>query len=532
MGLRKISVIALLAVAVGVMAVPARRDGFMRTAVDGTEKMVYLHGNEDFHYMTDTEGNWLDETTLLPLTEEEKSERLQVKGERAIRKAAQATGTGRLLAPKGPVILVNFSDTMFSSTREQMIEWAMGENYTQNGASGSIRKYFYDNSYGQYNLQLDVYGPVTISKGYAYYGQNKNDRDGADMHPDEMIVEACKAADQLGVDFSQYDYNNDGEVDWVVVVYAGQGEADSYIANTIWPHQYTLSSTNKSFQLDGKTIDRYCCTNEICTNRDGSTGGLAGIGVFVHEFSHILGLPDLYTTNSTDHKTLGMWDIMDYGCYNNDLKSPPMYSAYERWWMGWLQPELLNTAADITLSELSTGQKAGYINAQGEAVSNILSPYPTVFYMLENRQQTSWDTYLPGHGLLITKINYRYNWWNGNTINNTASNMGVDIIEADGLAPSFDSNNRGNGYFGKQGDAYPTESVTSFTQVTNYPITNIAENNGLITFKVNGGGAPILLNVETTEVKQPAQKILRDGKIVIIRGDKEYDILGHENHQL
>lgn len=526
--MKKIFLIGMLFVCAGAWAIPARKDGKMMRAADGTEKMVYMHGNEDMHYLTDENGVWLDASTLLPMSEAAKSEKLKVKSERAARRVAQQTGIDRLLAPKGPVILVNFSDTAFTYSKESMIEWATAEDFHEDGATGSIREYFYDASFGQYNLQLDFYGPVTVSKSQAYYGQN--DGNDNDMHPGEMVREACQLAhDSCGLDFSQYDYNGDGDVDWVVVVYAGKGEADSYIENTIWPHQYLLSWTGNDITLDGKTIDRYCCTNEI----DGTIGGRAGIGVFVHEFSHILGLPDLYpTVKGADYKTLTNWDIMDYGVYNNDLKTPPMYSAYERWWMGWMEPTLLTEAADVTLLELNAGQGAGYLTDNGTAVDNILSPYPSVFYMLENRQQSGWDEYLPGHGLLITKVNYHYNWWRGNSVNNSENNMGVDIIEADGLTPDYDKKHRDNGYFGKQGDVYPYGSVTSFTQVTNYQLTEIAETNGEITFKLNGGGAPTVLSVEEAKKEQVATKILRNGQVIIVRGNKEYTILGYENHQL
>ena len=522
--MKKVFLIGLLFACAGAWAIPARPGGRMMRAANGMEKMVYMHGNEDMHYLTDAEGVWLDEQTLMPLSEEAKAERIRMKSERAQRRAVQTTGLDRLLAPKGPVILVNFSDTVLTHSKEAMIEWATSDDYHAGGATGSIHKYFLDASFGQYDLQLDFYGPVTVSGTQAYYGGNVNNRD---QRPGKMVKEACQLADQqCGLDFSQYDYNGDGEVDWVVVVYAGQGEADSYVENTIWPHQYMLSATSDQINLDGKRINRYCCTNEIAWN-----GSLAGIGVFVHEFSHILGLPDLYTTNETDHKTLAMWDVMDYGVYNNDLMTPPMYSAYERWWMGWMTPQILNGAADVTLTELNAGHTAAYLTENGTTVGNILQP-DKAFYMLENRQQSGWDEYLPGHGLLITKVNFDYNKWSGNMVNNTVSNMGVDIMEADGLTPYYNSANRENGYFGKQGDVYPYQTTTSFTRVTNYQLTDIAETNGVITFKVNGGGEPTFLSVEDAKKEQVAKKILRDGQVIIIRGDKEYTILGYENHQL
>ena len=518
---RLVSISLFCAIALSVLAVPARQTGYLRVAADGTEKMVYQYGDESFHYMTDAEGNWLDETTLMPLTAEQKAVRQQAgETQRQIRRAHQGTGTDRLLARRGAVILVSYKDKAFANSFEGMYNWAMGENYTYGGATGSINRYFNDVSGNRYNMWIDVFGPVTVSKDLNYYGENNSQ--GSDKHPDELVVEACKlASTQCGANFANYDSNNDGKVDWVVIIYAGKGEADGGASNTIWPHQSDLSYSGKAFLLNGKTVDHYCCLNEV----DGQTNKRCGIGTFCHEFSHIMGLPDLYaTTQSARHKTCGSWDIMDHGCYNNGGNTPPAYSAYERWFMGWLEPKLLNEpSATVSLPELNEFYDAAYITDDGSAVNDILYPIPSSFYILENRQQKGWDKYLPGHGMLVTRINYNSSRWAGNTVNNVASSMGIDIIEADGLAPS--------GNLGKPGDLYPTGS-TEFTRSLNYQITNIAEENEIITFDVNGGGEMILLDINNVKHDTPAKKIIRNGRVVIIRGDKEYDILGNENHQL
>jgi hypothetical protein len=236
-----------------------------------------------------------------------------------------------------------------------------------------------------------------------------------------------------------------------------------------------------------------------------------------------LGLPDLYPTGQNTHngKTSGVWDIMDQGCYNNDVHTPPCYSAYERWFMGWLDPTLLNSASTDTLPAIGSSPKAFYMTESGNAISDILSPTPNVFYLMENRQNTGWDAYLPGHGMLITKITYDATKWQNNTVNANKNNLGIDILEADGLTPSAGD----SGGLGKPGDTYPTGS-TSFTKVANYQVTDIAEVNGVITFKVNGGGTPTELDTKETEALSKPRKILRDGRVVILRGEKEYDILG------
>lgn len=516
-----ISILLIAGMAMTAAAVPARRDGMVRTAADGTEKTVFLHGNEFFHYMTDEEGNWLDEETLLPLSEDTKEALVRHEAaQREVRRARESVGVSPLLAPRGIVILANYNDKAFQATNtlEAMTEWAMGENYTYNGATGSIHQYFYDQSWGQYDLQIDVVGPVTVSRNAAYYGANSTW--GNDQHADELVKEACLLADSLGADFSQYDSNGDGKVDWVVILYAGKGEASGGTANTIWPHQSDLSSWGSSITLDGKKVDHYCCLNELSSN-----GKRSGIGTFCHEFGHIMGLPDFYATNSATHKTLGEWDIMDYGPYNNNGNTPPAYSAYERWWMGWFNPTLLNEAVSIELPMLNTTKAACYITENGSAISNVNNPSPSTFYLLENRQKIGWDKYIPGHGLLITKIKFSSSKWTGNTVNNTKSSMGVDIVEADGSAPDYSYTN--SAYFGKAGDAYPA-GATTFTKASNYQVTDIAEANQIITFNVNGGSEePVILDVRpVNDGAATATKIIRDGQVLIIRNGVMYNLQG------
>ena len=509
-----VGIVMLCAVAVSAIAVPARRDGIVRTDANGNEKIVFLHGNESFHYMTDENGTWLDEETLLPMSEEVKQSKVESRKSKAkVRRAKEETGTDRLLSPRGAVILVSYQDLAFKQTNEAMTAWAMGETYTYNGATGSIHQYFYDQSWGQYDMEIDVYGPVTVSHNASYYGSN--DWNGDDQHPDELVKEACQLAhNECGADFSKYDSDNDGKVDWVVILYAGKGEADGGASTTIWPHQYELSYTGMDFQLDGKTVDHYCCLNEI----DGQTGARCGIGTFCHEFSHVMGLPDFYATNQASHRTLGSWDIMDYGPYNNDGNTPPNYSAYERWFMGWIEPTLLNTACSVTLPALQDSKAACLITENGQGISDILLPLPSTFYLLENRQKKGWDAYIKSSGMMITKVQWSKTKWANNTVNNTSSKLGVDIIEA---KPNTSS------YTDKATDLYPY-GATEFTKVADYQITNIDMENRIVTFDVNGGGQALLLDVES--IKQAdvkTRKIIENGRVVILREGLKFDILGN-----
>lgn len=507
-------IVILCAVAASAIAVPARRDGMIRTAADGTEKMVLLHGNETFHYMTDADGNWLDEETLLPMAEEMKSERLKNQNESRMvkaRRAQQETGVSRLLAPRGVIILVSFKDKAFAQTNEDMTQWAMGEKYDYNGATGSIHQYFYDQSWGQYDMQIDVVGPVTVSQNMSYYG--KNDWQGNDQHPDEMVQEACKLADAQGIDFSQYDSDGDGKVDWVVILYAGKGEADGGGTNTIWPHQYELSYTGMSFKLDGKTVDHYCCLNEL----DGTTNQRCGIGTFCHEFSHVMGLPDFYATaEGATHRTLVNWDIMDYGPYNNNGNTPPNYSAYERWFMGWMEPRQMTAPENVTLRVLHEYREA-ILLCEGDHNLDGLNPYPRTFFLLESRTLKGWDRYLPGQGMMITKIQYSPNKWINNTVNNYSNSLGVDIIEA---------KTNTNAYTGIASDLFP-KGATNWYGFEGHYVENITRDakTGTISFIYDEGWPEGIEDVQKDDV--PCTKILRDGKVIIIRDGKTYDILGN-----
>lgn len=387
------------------------------------------------------------------------------------------------------VILVQFSDLKFrlSDPYEYFSSMLMQDGFSEYGGTGCAREYFEEASMGIFKPHFDVYGPVTLSKKYSYYGGN--DTWGNDLHPEEMVIEACKALDSQ-INFADYDTDNNGDVDNVYVIYAGLGEASCNDENTIWPHSWTLDEAGMSLTLDGKKINLYGCSNEweeyYGTNRPD------GIGTFVHEFSHILGLPDLYDTSgdyysSNQTATPGSWSVLDYGPYNNDGRTPPMYSMYERNALQWCEPEVIDSPMDCTLQNLADSNH-GYI---------IQTDITREFFLLENRQQTGWDTYLPGHGMLIWHIDAYQSPFTNNTVNNNKSHHYVDLVEANGK-----SDNSNDTYM--KGYPFPgTSNKTSFTSSTtpalrdwsgdaiDLPITDIAERNGVITFKVAGGGSSL-----------------------------------------
>ena len=476
--------IVISAMVCSAWAVPARRTGIVVTQPDGSEVTVYQHGDEYFHWQTNEKGEWIkmDEDGFYRVTKALSKEEIESKRMASPKRAAMAAYPLNI-APRGLVILVNFADVAFETEKAEMDNMLIGENYTRNysysykgktysvNSKGSARQYFQNASNGQYNPQFDVIGPVTVSNNVSYYG--KNDSYGNDMYADKMVSEACKLADtEFDVDFTQYDNDNDGYVDFVFVIYAGYGEADGGASTTIWPHSWNLLSAGTQCKVDGKTVDLYACGNEL----DFYSKKHTGIGTFCHEFSHVLGLPDLYVTNTSSHTTMNEWDIMDYGPYNNEGNTPPTFSAYERFFMGWLQPRLIVEPENIKLKDLLTSNEALLISTTDE--HNLIgnNPDPTKFYLLENRQQEGWDEYLPGHGLMLTYIQYSAKKWAENTVNNTAKNMGVDLIEANGKTSNQ----------GKATDLFPA-GASQYLAIPDHAIEAIEEENGVIKFKYKGG---------------------------------------------
>ena len=527
---RLLGIAVFCAVAVSAAAVPAKRGAIIRTMEDGTEKTVYLHGNAFSHYMTDAEGNWLDEMTLEPMSEEAKAERMEHNRARMQARRVQQkemVGNKPNIAPRGLVILVNFANKKFVTPYDTINNMLNGDNYTRNYSfsykndynreitehiisSGSAHQYFHDQSYGQYNPVFDVVGPYTLEQNYSYYGSNVG---GDDAHAGQMIKEACELADKDGADFTKYDNNNDGRVDFVYVLYAGYGEADGGPANTVWPHNYDLGYYgNISCTVDGKKVRNYACSNEInYINNEHN-----GIGTFCHEFSHVLGLPDLYETNQNPKgvHTLFEWDILDYGPYNNDGNTPPSYSAYERFFCGWLTPRVLKEPEAVWLNPINFKNGESLLICQGDQHNLVgYDPNPKVFYLLESRVKEGWDQFLPGKGMLITKISYDASTWEYNTVNNSADKMGVDIIEA----------KTNNSSYSKASDAFPG-GAKYWYGFDNHEIEQIAiQTGGAVTFSYRGAAQGIE-DVQSDQVQ--STKIIKDGQLYLMYKGTMYNVQG------
>lgn len=420
-------IVVLLAFTCPSRSVPAKR-GVWRTVTlsNGLTVKARLCGDEHAHWWQAEDGSCFDVDSLgkgkavVPQELMSKA-RSRMAARRQAARRANAKKTNQRIATNGNtgkfqgqrhglIILVNFADSKFNTskfgpTQTLYSRIANEANYGENNFKGSISDYFKAQSGGQFLLDFDVAGPVTLPHGYSYYGQN--DDDGYDKRPTKMVREACQAVDG-SVDFSKYDWDDDGEVEEVFVVYAGNGEHDTTNQpNLIWPHMDNLVNYHEELTLDGVTINTYACASEL--NGDKT---LSGIGTFCHEFSHCMGFPDMYDTASDGNNFgMGSWDLMDYGSYNGDGYVPAGYSGYEKMVCGWTTPIELDKPMTVNGMERLADMGQTYI-IYNKGNRN-------EYYILENRQQSGFDKYLPGSGLLIEHVDYDKDIWEWNAVNTT-----------------------------------------------------------------------------------------------------------------
>ena len=487
--MKKLFSIAILCSAVlAANAIPAYRGWQTRTQADGTTIEVKQMGDEYYHYLVTRDGKQVREVNGMfkeigeaPTTEVAKARRAQGQA----RKMRQDVGTDPYPAPRGLLILANFSNVSFKedNSAEVMIDMITSDSCTTNNSFGSAAQYFRDQSDGKYAPQFDVYGPVTLSKTQKYYGEN--DSDDNDKYATDAVIEACILANEQydDLNFADYDWNDDGYVDFVYVIYAGKGEADGGAAYTIWPHNYSIQSmiawggstyTKAQTKLDGKYLDNYAMSQEL----KGWNGTRSGIGVFCHEFGHVIGLPDFYDTNyGTNYNnqlTPNDWDIMDGGGYNGDGHCPPNYSVWEKYFMGWTDPvNLGNEPALLTLYPNGTRDYNSYqINASGVKQA---ATKDGLNYYIECRQRTGWDTDLPAAGMLIWKVNFSASAWRSNTPNNTANNPRYTLV-----IPSGTKIGGSNGLK----NVWPYSTKNSWDGVSDKPLKDIkkVEDNITLTY--------------------------------------------------
>ena len=391
-------------------------------------------------------------------------------------------------SPKALVILAEFQDTTFTiqDTKKVFTNYLMNEDhfsdtrYGQNQNYKGVRGYFKDCSYGQFTPIFDVVGPIKLPKKHAIYGAG-NDR------MDLLLADACAAVDDL-VDFAKYDANNDGIVDLVYIIYAGHSAnyRNNKVSN-IWPKSGTVTISDT---FDGKSIRRYGVSNELNGSDKTSKNNkkINGIGLFCHEFSHTLGLPDIYAyrTPAEDQDDQGMeyWDIMDGGTGVRGGRVPASYLAWEREVMGWMNIDELKKDSSIeNLKSIDNGGKA----------YKIVNPNNSNEYIvLQSMQKGAWNqgwgdgTY--GKGLLAYRVSYPFNKVNVfDYPNNEKGKPRVIPIPADGKILAGKNATSYLEYVNQlNGDLYPYNRIDYISGFKMFDGSILAKS--IINIKENDGG--------------------------------------------
>lgn len=456
-----LSISAVLA-AIAIQAMPVK-PGIWRniTLADGTVVKAELVGDEHLTYWRTADGACYRQTPSAGVFSKVELSALQSEYDAVVaQKAAREKAileSARTSMPvkkveggkfqgkkKCLVILANFADTKFKPehTLDLYKQIINGENYSDEtlGFKGSVRDYFKAQSGGQFEIDFDVVGPVDLPKGYAGYG--KNDASGRDqtalVYP--MVEDAVNLAKDQVTDWKQYDWDGDGLVEEVFVLYAGHGQATyPQDPDLVWPHKSAIDPLTVA---DGVKVSVYACSCEL-----GATEAIDGIGAFCHEFSHCMGLKDHYDINGRGYGT-GFWDIMCFGCYNGNSFLPAEYNSYEKMFCGWKEPIVLNAEP-----QKIEGMKA--LAAGGDTYIFYNDGNENEYYMLENRQKTGWDAALPGEGLIVLHVDYSKGAWEDNQVNYNAARQRMTVIPADNTLGSTDED--------KAGDAWPYQGNNSLT---------------------------------------------------------------------
>ena len=427
-------------------------------------------------------------------------------------------------SPKALVILAEFQDTTFTiqDTKEIFTNYLMNEGhfsdsrYGQNLNYKGVRGYFKDCSYGQFTPIFDVVGPIKLPRAHDVYGAG-NDR------MDLLFADACAAVDDL-VDFTKYDANNDGIVDLVYIIYAGHSANTSGNKDTnIWPKSGTIIISNK---FDGKSIRRYGVSNELNGSDQTSKNNkkINGIGLFCHEFSHTLGLPDIYAIDkkakNQDDQGMEFWDLMDGGTEVRNGRVPASYLAWEREVMGWMKiDELKNDSSIKNLKSIANGGKA----------YKIVNPNDSNEYIvLQSIQKGPWNqgwgdgTY--GKGLLAYRVSYPFNKVNVFDFpNNEKAKPRVIPIPADGkILAAANAGGSLNTYVQQlNGDLYPYNGINKIDKfkmydgtILKWSIFDIIENDAErhVSFK--------FINNEPTAIQSPSiiERSTSDNRIYTLDG--------------
>lgn len=503
-------------------AIPACPTPVAVSQPDGQTLTIVLHGDEFYHFTTTTDGYTVlknqagyyvyaqkatggivtsdmiahdvkkrtaNETAFLAKTDKFITDNGEAKVARASKakrnnaiKKSPITDYGKF---RGLVVLVNFSDRKFTRTdANQFYDHMLNDerykgyanedgtpNYYGNLYLGSVRDYFFDSSNGIFDPHFDVVGPIDVDMECDSVLSTK--------YAPHLFYRALTLANP-NVDYSKYDTDGDGDVDMVYFIVAGYGaNYGGNNRNYLWPHASSLA--NWKLKLDNTMIGRYACSTELYGWESQNKTIIDGIGTICHEFSHVLGLPDLYDTDyegsGGESQDPGEWDIMAGASYKSYGRKPAGYSAWERFACGFSSPKMIDHEGKYTLNPLQQSNESYIMKTATE----------NEYFIFENRQPTGWDAKLPGHGMLVSHIDSTDNSiWDYNSLNVDPSHNCYIILRAGGNTGSANGS-----------DPFPgTAQISNLSNtstpnlrswgggLSKYNLASITESDGVISFEV------------------------------------------------
>lgn len=426
-----------------------------------------------------------------------------------LRRSLRATGNPYVGDRRQLVVLAAFADQQFKASNPLLLWHKIfnQERFDEAPFHGSVHDYFYDQSGGKFRLTFDLHY-VRLADNRSKYRSTEQDDENSKYLVNDLLDSLVNRG---GIDWEPYDWDGDGYIDQLLIVFAGRGMNAGGGTNSVWPHQWWLSahwdSEARTVSSAGKdyTIDAYCCVQELYLQ---DTYG--SFGTICHEYSHCMGLPDFYYGSRV---VVGGWDIMDSGDKNGAGFCPAGYSSHERMLMGWMDIPEITSPTTIT-GMMALGEEPQSYMLRNDAYSN-------EYYILENRQKTGWDEKLPGSGLIIFHIDYDPKVWRGARSNLTPNTSQKQCYTL------FHANNKNNTYY-EAGWAYPYLSNDSLTNTSSpvavlahpntdgttlmsKPITNISVTNGLISFDVMGGDAQTDIASPSPDASLPVTIYAPDG---------------------
>lgn len=436
-----------------------------------------------------------------------------------------------------PVVLVNFQDVKFKINKPKEAFEQLFNSDTQADLGnrndrnyGSVAKYFRDMSHGEFTPKFKVYGPVTVDQPETYYG-GKNEDNNSDEKPRLLVKDALKLVEVQVTEDDIKSFCSDGNtIDCVYIVYAGLGQNDGGDGTTVWANCWTTAGAT----LRGKEVRRYTMSGELSPwkIKDGTIPAVNGLGVICHEFSHSLGLPDMYPTEESAHlnnQEMEYWDLMDGGEYTYNGFCPTAYTAFEKEQMGW-QVDIRTLDSDASVTMTTSTEQVG-------PAYKIVNPQNDKEYlMLEYIQRKGWNQYLFGNGLLVYHVCLPSETLDlGTHLNNKHDYPGMAVVPADGACLSMYRANKKDYINSHYGDLFPGtgnlqgQNVTELSDTnkqpnfcwynaakteklnTNKAIKNIKYDNGVLTFDYVNDVASGILPVW-------GDKQATDGRVYSING--------------